>query len=119
MFSNLQTENRTTNHFFIPQALKLFDFQDDLVEIIDTNVKPLKDLTNGDGILLTYFEFQRIINNLKRDFFVYYVSNGKEYYLRVEKGNINNPDLIEPNHWLLNKFMSFRKIYKDYSPCQW
>ena len=119
MFSNLQTENRKTNHFFIPQTLKLFNFQDNLVEIINTNVKSLKPFATNEEVLLTHFEFQRIISNQKQDFFVDYIHNGKTYQLRVEQGNANYPELIQSNHWLLNKFMSFRAIYKSYSPCQW
>lgn len=120
MFSNLQTENHISNHYFIKQNLKLFNFQDDLVQVISTDVDDLKHYqANNDRLLITYFEFRRIVGHQSNDFYVEFWRNGTRQYLKVANGRANYPEFVQPPHWLLAKLMSFRPVYLNHSPCQW
>jgi hypothetical protein len=37
MYSNLQTEQGVWNHLFLPEAMRVFELQDDLVEIVNAD----------------------------------------------------------------------------------
>lgn len=62
MFSNLQTEGGYWNHVFIPEAVRVFPYQDQLVRIIDSNDQALEERTR-DGTRLVRFELERYLRS--------------------------------------------------------
>jgi len=62
MFSNLQTEAGHWNHAFIPEAVRVFPYQDQLVTITDSNDRALEDRTRG-GTRLVRFELERYLRS--------------------------------------------------------
>lgn len=118
MFSNLRTEGRITNHLFMPLSLHLTNWQEDLVEIKQTDLKPLEQYIINNQ-LITFFEFQRIIRkNVNHDFHVAYNRNRKSYKLKIEQGKINSLDSISQIPYLLTKIMHFRPIDKGACLCK-
>ena len=70
MYSNLQTEGNRTNHFFIPSSWQLWDYQQDLVKIVDSDVSSLKNY-HENNYLLPYTLFQAIISQSSATFITY------------------------------------------------
>ena len=62
MFSNLQTERGAWNHAFIPEAVRIFTYQDELVEVTDSNDPALARRT-ADGSRVVRFELERYIRS--------------------------------------------------------
>jgi len=60
MFSNLKTEGPYWNHAFIPEAVKVFPYQDQLVRVTDSN-DPVLEQRTRDGTLLVRFELERYL----------------------------------------------------------
>ncbi|MBA2261990.1 MAG: HTTM domain-containing protein [Solirubrobacterales bacterium] len=60
MFSNLKTEGPYWNHAFIPEAVKVFPYQDQLVRVTDSNDPALEQRTRG-GALIVRFELERYL----------------------------------------------------------
>ena len=60
MFSNLQTEAGLWNHAFIPEAVRVFGYQDELVRITGSNDRALEGRTR-DGTRLVRFELERYV----------------------------------------------------------
>jgi len=60
MFSNLQTEGGLWNHAFIPESVRVFGYQEDLVRITDSNDRALEGRTR-DGTQLVRFELERYV----------------------------------------------------------
>ena len=62
MFSNLQTENGRWNHVFIPEAVRVFPYQDQLVRVTDSNDRALEQRTT-DGRRVVRFELERYVRS--------------------------------------------------------
>jgi hypothetical protein len=60
MFSNLKTEGPYWNHAFIPEAVKVFPYQDQLVRVTDSNDPVLERRTRG-GALIVRLELERYL----------------------------------------------------------
>jgi len=60
MFSNLHTEAGLWNHAFIPEAVRVFDFQDRLVRVTDSNDRAL-ERRSRDGARMVRFELGRYL----------------------------------------------------------
>lgn len=60
MFANLKTEGPYWNHAFIPEAVKVFPYQDQLVRVTDSNDPALEQRTRGDALLVR-FELERYL----------------------------------------------------------
>ncbi|MDQ3640443.1 MAG: hypothetical protein M3450_02945, partial [Actinomycetota bacterium] len=58
MFSNLQTEGGQWNHLLIPEAVRVFPYQDDPVRVLASN-DPALDAQGHDGVRLVPFELER------------------------------------------------------------
>ena len=58
MFSNLQTEGDQWNHLLIPEAVRVFPYQDDPVRILASD-NPALDAHRHDGVRLLPFELER------------------------------------------------------------
>ncbi|HEV2819506.1 MAG TPA: hypothetical protein VGW11_03270, partial [Solirubrobacteraceae bacterium] len=60
MFSNLKTEGGYWNHAFIPEAVKVFPYQDQLVRVTDSN-DPVLERRSGGQTLIVRFELERYL----------------------------------------------------------
>ncbi|MDQ3091602.1 MAG: HTTM domain-containing protein [Actinomycetota bacterium] len=60
MFSNLGTEQGYWNHTFIPEAVRVFGYQDQLVRVTDSNDRALAQRTR-DGDRVVRFELERYL----------------------------------------------------------
>ncbi|WP_017730251.1 HTTM domain-containing protein [Nafulsella turpanensis] len=116
MFSNLRTEGGKTNHLFMPNTIRLTNFQEDLVEVTETDAEEFQVLLDKEKYI-TSFEFQRVASEIKRDFRALYKRNGKQDTLIVKGGISNRPELTSPHSWFFNKFFYFRYIDKE-GPCK-
>jgi hypothetical protein len=108
MYSNLRTETRP-NHFVVPESAKLFGYQDDLVEIVETTLPALREYAGGD-VRLTYFEFRRMCAAATGDSVTTYRRHGDLRTLAITDGVANDPDACRPHPWLLGKLLRFRPV---------
>jgi len=113
MFSNLRTEGGTTNHLIWRQPLSLARYQEDLVQILDSNNASLQAKARPD-LLVTFFTLRQIISRLAdqgvRNIYITYVRRGKT--IRVEKAE-SDPDLSTRPPWIERKFLIFRDIRRE------
>lgn len=117
MYSSLRTEGGQNNHMFMP-ALRLADYQDDLVEIIETNHPKLQKTIDKNQVI-TYFELRRIVSETTADLHVTYQRGGELHQFTGHAG-INSDDELARKHpiWLA-KLLYFRPIFKgENSYCQ-
>jgi hypothetical protein len=108
MYSNLRTEMQS-NHLIVPASAKIFGYEDDLVEILDTSLPALKEYVGGD-VQLTFFEFQRICSSATKHFHVSYRRNGKDRTLEVVDGVASDPAICHAHAWLVGKLLRFRPV---------
>ena len=57
MFSNIRTEGTGNNHLFVPR-LRLFGYQDDLVEILESNDRQLQQYVSDERTFLPGLNFE-------------------------------------------------------------
>jgi hypothetical protein len=117
MHSSLRTEGRHWNHLLLPQSMQVFGLQDDLVEIVDSDVWDFRDLARH-GRELPYFEFRRWCALAPRDCFVTY-RRGDARVRRFEKrgGRGSDPALMERRP-IAEWFLCFNPVgaSHDYMP---
>ncbi|MCR9117228.1 MAG: HTTM domain-containing protein [bacterium] len=58
MYSNLQTEGAQWNHVLMPSSFRIFEYQNDLVRVLESTDPELQAAAD-EGIQLTWFEFKR------------------------------------------------------------
>jgi hypothetical protein len=112
MYSNLRTEGGGTNHLFMPSSLKIAGFQEDLVEVLDSDNPRLREFAGGN-YLLTYFEFRRLASGIQGDFTVGYLRNGDKRSFVRKDGVASDPELVQPHPVLLAKLLYFRPVRKN------
>jgi hypothetical protein len=128
MYSNLKTEGEANNHIFMP-ALRLAAFQDDLVEIVETDHPgllglmapvPLADRSQTKRKqLLTYFEFHRLISESSRVFQVTYLRNNELLHYDCCATGAEDSGLSSKQSLILRKLLRFRPVHQDaLSYCQ-
>ena len=102
MYSNLKTEGNRTNHFFIPTSWQLWDYQQDLVRIVDSDATSLKQY-NENNYLLPYPLFQTEVSKSAASFVTF------EYHDNVI--NLKLPPDSIPSHsnWIY-KILHFRPV---------
>lgn len=122
MYSNMRTEGALNNHLFMP-IIPLFDYQNDLVEIIDSNndnILALKTHPARYGfvgeehdVYHVYFEFRRAVSQLEDDDLeITYTRNGETLmFKRGAEGN-TDADLDIPLPILQAKIQYFRPVFK-------
>jgi hypothetical protein len=104
MFSNLRTEGDGWNHYVLPESMQVFDMQDDLVTITETDDPILTEyVRRGDQMVWYGFVEHR------RDRPGYSVELERDgQLLRLAPGErIDDPGT--PPH-VLAKFISFRPV---------
>lgn len=117
MFSNLRTEGGISNHLFIPSSLLVKTLQSDLIEILETDLKELKEFTSNNQ-LITYFELRRTIseaNMVNSNFYVNYIRADERHTVTVANNISSDTVLTTPHSWMATKFVRFRPI--DKGPC--
>ncbi len=76
MFSNLHTEGGRWNHLFIPEAVRIFPYQDDLVRIVASNDRALEASTRN-GQRLVRFELERYLRSHPATTATYATTDGR------------------------------------------
>jgi hypothetical protein len=90
--------------------LSLGAWQEDLVEIVDTDLPALATLKDAD-LRLTYFHFRRLAGTARRDFGVTYRrNNGELRMLSVRDGIASDPEAGTPPPWWMHKLLRFRGV---------
>ena len=113
MHSNLRTAKGYWNHLFLPESMRIFGYQDDLVTIIDSDSPDFGELARL-RFPMPYFEFRRWCRLSEGDFYVAFIdSEGIERRFEKVGGEGSDPDLMEP-HPLLEKFLCFDPIGANY-----
>jgi hypothetical protein len=121
MFSNLRTEDGKTNHFFIPASSQIFNYQKELVTILESDNKTFSNIDRYEhgNVHVVYFEFVRLMNLEEGDFYVKVRYNGKEYYIKKEKGQFSETELDLHQNYFMSKAFRFRPVYTgEQSFCQ-
>jgi hypothetical protein len=109
MFSNIRTEGTGNNHLFMPR-LKLVQYQDELVEILESNNRQLQQHVKSKD-LLTWFEFRRIVSSQKRrNLVVKYKRLNEAEKIFEQKNAAADDDLVTQHPWYLSRFLVFRPV---------
>lgn len=112
MFSNLKTEDGSSNHFIMPASLQVFDYQKDVVDIVRSSDPNLQKLANAN-LSMVWFEFQNYLHE-HRPAEVTYTRNGKVHvYRKADKSTYPSK-----NNYVAAKLMKFRAFNKEGAqPC--
>lgn len=110
MFSNLRTEGGSSNHLFMPRLVTLGGYQEDLVEVVETD-DPDLGLLRSERLLLPYFEFRRMVSGLE-DVSVTYLRRGTQHTFVCRGGQCNDAELAQPHSRLLGRLLYFRPVDK-------
>ena len=120
MFSNLRTEGGLTNHWFMPNtALRIADFQEDLVTVRSAEDDELRRFARRPR--RTFYDFKMRIQRMaaagKRDIVVSFRRGSELTTLaRAE----TDPELMEPVPWWQRKWMKFRPVpIATQRECSW
>ena len=126
MFSNLRTEGNRSNHMFMPKWLQVFDYQNNLYEILDVadEVAHWYRGMPSQGIIMTEFELARMVGEWRdkeiiAPMNVLNLQTGKaEFYEDISWSKVWREK--EPN-WLMRKSMLFREIqpFHEKNRCRW
>lgn len=117
MYSNLRTEGGVNNHLFMP-ALHPFSYQDDLVDVLESDLPALQKYVDDD-LWITHFEFQRIVSETTRDFQVKYRRGDEERRFQLRQGVNTDPALYRKHPLWQAKLLYFRPVDKAENPrCQ-
>ena len=120
MFSNLRTEGGQSNHFFLSN-IGLFKYQEDLVEVVDSNDAHFLGLIDS-GDLIPWFEFRRMSSMSDRDdAAITCIRNGRRLVLKRDDPSDESQEAFTPHPWLVDKFLHFRSISPFDQPqkCCW
>jgi hypothetical protein len=117
MHCNLRTEKGYWNHLFLPEQMRVFAYQDDLVSILESNLPDL-DYLGRKGMPLPYLEFRRWCRLATDDFYVKY-QRGGDAPLEFERKNGLGSDLnLIDGSPVLEWFLCFNPVgaSHDYLP---
>ncbi len=112
MFSNLKTEQGTTNHLLVSDKLSLSNHQDDLVQIRSSSDSQLQKIADT-GFLIPYFELRSYMHHK-------YTKNGSVIpALTYTRGGdelvVNDitqaPDLFSPYPVLVRKALRYKLVW--------
>lgn len=110
MYSNLRTEGDRNNHLFMP-ALRLANYQDELIELISTNDPQLQQYIDRNQYILR-FELRRVLSAAASDIEVTYRYRGKIHQVLAGNGSSSDPTLMDPHPFVLAKLLYFRPVFK-------
>jgi hypothetical protein len=114
MYSNLQTERATTNHFFLPRV-SLATGQDDLVEIIGSSDPILRRVRDGDA-LITWHALRRRLTAHPTESVQYRRGGTVFAYERA----LENPELVDLDP-LAGRLLAYRLVDREGAAvrCRW
>ncbi len=93
MYSNLRTEGRYWNHLIVPRAVKVFGFQDDLIEITASD-DPIFQAIADRGELLPRFELRRRLRRYGATIgalWIEYRDEGGAFRFELAPDTVNDP----------------------------
>jgi hypothetical protein len=109
MFSNLRTEGGQSNHWFVPVHIQVFDYQRDLIELVEASDRGLQNVADR-GFLIPFFELRR-----KPWMAIAYRENGE---IRRYSTVADDPRYPGDIPWVLKKLLSFRPVTSSLpQPC--
>ncbi len=114
MFSNLRTEAKVTNHLFMPVSVRVADYQDDLIRVIESNFSALPAMEPGAGI--TRFEFNRMLFYAPKDLKLVYSDNGSEPKT-ITYESIEQEKILARPPWLPRHLLFFKTATPQEKPC--
>ncbi len=116
MYSNLRSEGGTTNHLIWRHPLALANYQQDLVQIVESSDPGLSAAAQR-GWPMPFFDLQKRVSGLAREgqknISITYIRNGK--LTRVEAAELD-PDLARRPSLLERKLLRFRAISREGCP---
>jgi hypothetical protein len=115
MFSNLGTEKTNYNHFFMPQSLEVFHYQDEWIKVTSAPSRFQMGTMSGDMVPI---EFKKRYARLKDGDVVEFTRNGRPGRLVKGEPATNNRDLTEPMNMFEAKFLRFRPLESGDQPCR-
>lgn len=114
MYANIRTEGQGNNHLFMPRINVLGNYQDDIVEIVASSDRSLRNLQR-DGYAMTYFEFRRRLSRQRNEkFWVTFRRNGVERTLR--RATDKDDPTFQPHSWIALKLLTFRNVQVGVTP---
>ena len=100
-------------------ALRLANYQDDLVQITETDYSLLQKNYLDKEMYITAFEFQRILSNATEDLNVRFVFREEQQEINIKAGVPNEHPLCAYQNPFLAKILTFRPVpQSNGSPCQ-
>jgi hypothetical protein len=114
MFSNLRTENQVTNHLFMPVAMRVADYQDDLVFVLESNFDWIP--VSEPGVRETRFEIRRRLHYAPNDMRIVYTVNGSEPKVLTYEMISQDPVWSRPT-WLIRHALFFKTAMPEDKPC--
>ncbi len=110
MFSNLRTENGTTNHLFVPAGSQIFEFQTDMVQLLESSDSELQKMAESQA-MMPFFNLRKMVSSMPPD-------RRANMSVRFMRGNqeviVSNaatePALSEPYPYLIRKLLLFGPI---------
>jgi hypothetical protein len=109
MFSNLQTEAGVNNHLLMPSSLHLTDWQQDLVDIVDSNSAELRTVRDN-GQRLPYLDLRRRRGS-SLNLSVTFRRNGM--LTTFDESRPETFDALPPVGWLARRYFFFRAVDPD------
>jgi len=115
MFSNIRTEQKQFNHFFMPPAMQIFDFQKEVITV----TKYPSDFSPGTGTVdLVPFEFRRRVMKMKNGGTIRFIRNGRLGSVTKGVHSDTNEDLLKPIPFWQAKLLRFRPVIDGPIPCR-
>jgi hypothetical protein len=109
MFSNLQTEAGVSNHLLMPSSFHLTDWQQDLVDIVDSNNAELR-MVRDNGQRLPYLDLTRMRGS-SPNLSVTFRRNGK--LTTFDETRSETLDALPRAGWLARRYFFFRPVDPD------
>ena len=108
MYSNLRTEGGRTNHLLLPATVAPFQFQEDLVEILDSSDPKLRRIATS-GIALPWFDLRRRAW-MNPTMSLTFTRGGKTFVVTSVR---ERPDLVPPVSWWAGRLIPFRPVEQE------
>src|SRR5690606_30012191 len=114
MYSNLQTERDSSNHFFLARV-SLANGQDDLVEVVDSSHRGLRSI-GASGALITWHELRRTLTKCP-DASIQYRRDG---VLFAHEHARDDPELVDLDP-VSARLLAYRLVDREGEPvrCRW
>jgi hypothetical protein len=113
MHCNLRTANGYWNHLFLPESMRVFPYQDELITIVNSNL-PDFEAVRALQMPMPLFEFRRWCRRAEADFYVDYLDlDGVQRRFEKTDGRGSDPEIMEAQP-ILEKLLCFNPIGANY-----